>query len=76
MSIYWKDSMRNERDPIFQRKFSDRKEKELFMKKHGFKEADPASKEHIKRVKDFVGWFKEEKRKNPNFSPKKEDYPD
>ena len=63
-------------DPIFQRKFYSKSEKREFMNKHGWVEGDSASKAHIKRVKDFNAWVKDERRKNPDFEPRGERYPD
>ena len=73
--VFWKDSMRNEYDNTFQKKFRDKSEKEQFIKQHGFVEVGEVSNAHKKRVKDFVGWVKDERRRNPNFKPK-EKYPD
>jgi len=62
-------------DKTFQKHFYDKKEKEVYMKKHGFVEGDPASKAHTKRVRDFVAYCKEERRKNSEFKYKGA-YPD
>ena len=63
-------------DKALQQHFYDKKQKEQFMKEHGLKEAGPASKAHLKRVKDFCKWTVDEKKKNPNFNPRNEKYPD
>jgi len=63
-------------DPQFQRHFSDKKQKIEFMNKHKWAEGDSVSKTHTKRVKDFHDWVTNEKRKNPNFEPRGERYPD
>ena len=62
-------------DTIFQRHFYSKKEKEAFMNKYGFVEGDSASRAHMKRVREFVRYNKEETRKNPDFKYKG-DYPD
>ena len=61
-------------DQQFQRTFYDKKQKQNYMKKHGIVEGDGASKAHMKRVKDFVYYCENEKKRNPNFRPK-DDYP-
>lgn len=56
-------------------RFDSRGQKKEYLKKHGLFEADPASRTHMKRVKDFVAWCKDEKRKDSNFVPRNEEYP-
>ena len=67
-------------DRGLQTHFNSKSEKRVFFKEHGLVEKSPASKAHIKRVKDFVAWSKNETRKNPNFENTKEfksaKYPD
>lgn len=66
-------------DKGLQQHFYDKKTKLAFLNKNGIVEKSPASREHIKRVTDFVAWAKDEKRKNPNFEStqayKRERYP-
>lgn len=57
-------------------RFDSKEQKREYLKKHGLFEADPVSNAHMKRVKDFVAWVKDEQRKNPKFEPKNEKYPD
>ena len=61
-------------DTTFQRHFYDEKQKREFMNSKGFMEAPSASKAHMKRVKDFSAWIKNERIKNPKFTPKGERY--
>ena len=61
-------------DETFQRRFNSEREKRNFMNNHGFVEKGEASREHVKRVKDFAAHCKNERSKNPNFKYKG-DYP-
>jgi len=81
MSIYYpKKSHHGYYDDSLKVRFESKKHKEEHLKKYGFYEAEPATKAHIKRVRDFIGWVHDEKRKNPDFEKtkefKREKYPD
>ena len=79
MTFFPKKSHHGYFDPTFQKHFYDKKQKEDFMKKNKFVEGDSVSKAHIRKVRDYVAWIKDEKRKNPNFEKtrefKKQEYP-
>jgi len=62
-------------DKALQQHFYDKKQKERFIKRHGLAEIGPASRAHMKRVVEFTRWAENEKRKNPEFNPKNEKYP-
>ena len=62
-------------DDALKVRFNTKTEKREYLKKHGFVETEPASSAHMKRVKDFSAWIKDEKRKNPKFEPRGEAYP-
>lgn len=77
---FWRDSMMNKK--IIHgsdRKFHSKSELRKFQKDNGLIEIGPQSRTHLKKVRDFVGWVKDEKRRNPNFEKtkqfKQEKYP-
>lgn len=72
---HWKDSMINEIHPEFQKRFHSREELDRFKKEKGLKESGSVSKQHVKRVKDFVAYCKDEKRKHGSNWKPKDDYP-
>lgn len=79
-SIYFpKKSHHGYFDKNLQMYFHSKEHKRQVFKEKGLREGDSASQEHINRVKDFVGWVHDEKRKNPNFERteayRKERYP-
>ena len=75
MTFFPKKSHHGYYDDSLKVRFESKSQKEKYLKQHGLFEADPVSRTHMKRVKDFVGWVKDEKRKNPNFEPRGEKYP-
>lgn len=72
--VFFKRSQAGDIDPTFQRKFYDEKQKRDFMNAHGFVEKDEVSETHKRKIRDFVAYCKNERRKNPNFKYKG-DYP-
>ncbi len=70
---FWRDSMINTKVIHgSDRRFHSKQELKDYQKKHGLKEIGPPSQAHIRKVKAFVGWVKDEKRKNPNFERTKQ----
>ena len=75
MTYFPKKSHHGYYDDSLKVRFESRSQKKEYLKKHGLFERDSVSKAHMHRVKDFSAWCKDEKRKDPNFVPRKEDYP-
>ena len=77
---FWRDSMINTKVIHGSgRRFHSKQELQDFQKKHGLIEIGSPSQAHLRKVKDFVGWVKNETKKNPNFEKtkqyKREKYP-
>lgn len=75
MVYYPKKSHHGYYDDSLKVRFESKEQKKEYLKKHGLYEAAPATDAHMKRVKNFVGWIKNEQKKNPKFEPRNEDYP-
>ena len=70
---FWRDSMINKKVIHgSDRRFHSKQQLKDFQNKNELIEIGPQSKAHLKRVKDFVGWVKDEKKKNPDFEKTKQ----